>query len=72
MPKRDFTKHVFSDRPDTAIEMDVGEGWLPMTPKKAEELLKKSKEIAIQLGKDVTITLWVEHEDGTQQQLRFG
>ena len=71
MPKRYFTKHVFAERPDTAIEMDVGDGWLPMTPKTAEDLLRKSKEIATQLGKNVTITLWVECEDGSQEPLCF-
>lgn len=72
MPKRYFTKQVFTERPDMTIEMDVSDGWLPLTPKKAEELLIKLRAIAQQYGKDVAITIWVEHEDGSKEELIFG
>lgn len=61
-----FSRHEFLDGSGITMDMPVGLGRYPITDKKAQELLEMLRTVARQHGKNVNISIWARHEDGTE------
>lgn len=69
MPKRYFARLCFAELPNVSCEEYIGESLLPMTQEEAKMILEKLRAVALKHNKNVVISLWIENEDGSEEEI---
>lgn len=69
MPKRYFARLFFAELPNVGCEEYIGKSLFPITQEEANMILEKLKAVALKHNQNVAISLWVENEDGSEEEI---
>lgn len=72
MLKRYFIKCVFLEGVDILVdEIDIDETLIPINDEVVKNLLFAIISSAAECGIKIKVTLWVEHEDGSREEIQI-
>lgn len=73
MLKRYFVKCIFTDAggPFLAEEVEIDETLIPLNEEVVRSMIQAMIRRAAECGIKIEVTLWVEHEDGSQEEIHL-